>query len=369
MSHPAESTVDVPGIRRLANGWNVLIFLVALAAFEGVVDRVASPFQNAEKVEKKFAYFAAHKDDYDFVFVGSSRVMNQLSPKVFDAQMAAAGRPCRSFNLGVAAMFLPECSFLIDQIRALHPARLRGMVIELSSPAPRHDADDPLTERDIYWHRFNPTVLACAATWLDPESRATTPERLAQVALQTSVFARCLVHLGAGLPWLQRVRHRRDTLDAARELVGPASDGFEPLDHTLGQGRAGVAKTGGSIPDLRVFQANVATLRGARPAPTASCVQQIARDRLRAILAHHAAGLQRDGVRPFFFIGPGTTREQLFLDLHAEGILPTLLAFNDPDAHPDLYALDVRADRNHLNAAGAERLSRQLATAVASAER
>ncbi len=350
-------------------GRNVLIFLVALALFEGTVGWVVSPFQGAEKVEKKFAYYAAHRDDYDFVFVGSSRVMNQLSPKVFDAQMAAGGHPCRSFNLGVAAMFLPECSFLIDRVRALHARRLRGVVIELSDPAPRHDAEHPLTERDIYWHHLAPTALACAAVWIDPDWRATTPERVAQVWLQTTIFARCLLHLGAGPPLVETVRkwpsRHVDTRSPAREITGPDGDGFFPLTHTLGQGEAGVAKTGGSTPDLQAFEASVAGLRTTTrdPAPN-----PLARSVLCGQLARCVTELKRDGVRPFFFIGPGTTRETVFLGLRADGTLPTLFAFNDPVAHPDLYALDMRADRNHLNAAGAARLSRQLAQAIATAE-
>ena len=348
----------------------MLIFLAALALLEWVAGRVASPFQGADKVEKKFAYYASHRDDYDFVFVGSSRVMNQLSPKVFDAQMAAAGHPCRSFNLGVAAMFLPECSFLIDQVRALHARQLRGMVIELSDPAPRHDAEHPLTERDIYWHHLAPTALACAAVWTDSDWRATTPERIAQVWLQTTIFARCLLHLGAGPPLVEKMRkwtsRHTDPGTPPREITGPDADGFVPLPHTLGQGQPGVAKTGGSTPDLQAFENSVANLRTANPAPAPN---PLALSVLRDQMNRCVADLERDGIRPFFFIGPGTAREAVFLGLRADRTLPVLFAFNDPDAHPDLYALDVRADRNHLNATGAERLSRQLAQAIASAER
>lgn len=357
----------------------MLIFLAALAAFEVVVERIASPFQGAEKVERKFAYFAAHKDEYDFVFVGSSRVMNQLSPKVFDAEMAAAGRPCRSFNLGVAAMFLPECSFVINQILALRPSRLRGMVIELSSPAPRHDAEHPLTERDIYWHRPLPTLLASAALWTDADGRATSMQRVAQVWLQSTIFARCMLHLGYGPQLVEQLRKSRSRQDEARKpssaVIGPLLDGFFPILHTLGHGEAGVAKTGGAMPDLLAFQSAVDRLR-ATPVAAAphdasieppSIAGRVASDVQRAFIAHQVARLGRHGIEPFYFIGPGTTREQAFLALIADGTVPRLLAFNDPDAYPDLYAPAVRGDRNHLNAAGAELLSRHLARALVAA--
>ena len=326
---------------------NAAIFLMAFAAFEAVLDRVAPPFQGATKVAKKFAYFAAHKDEYDVVFVGSSRVMNQISPHEFDAQMAAAGRPCRSFNLGFAGMFLPECTFLIDRVRALHPARLRTMVIEMSNPAPRHDAAHPLTERDIYWHRAGPTLLACAAVWTDPDFQAAPWQRSMQVFLQTAIFARCAVHLGCGPQLLNNLRKLTPAPD--QEIVGPGADGFFPLRHTLGGGQSHAAKTGGTAADRLAFQNKVERLRLEHPAGAgeAAAIPRSPMGRrawsvLRALLARQFGALGRDGIRPLAFIGPGTTREQGFLDLRADGTLPTLLAFNDPDAHPDLYALDVR---------------------------
>lgn len=343
--------------------------MATLAAFEWAVDGVGSPFQGAEKVEKKFAYFVAHKDEYDCVFVGSSRVMNQLSPAAFDGQLAADGRVCRSFNLGYAAMFLPECSFLIEQIRALHPARLRGVVIELSSPVPRHDLDDPVTERDVYWHRLKPTLLACAAVLNDADARDTTGQRVAQLWLQVSLFARCETHLGYGPSLLAAMRkssaRRSQMHEWPGDVIGPARDGFVPITHTLGQGEAGVAKTGGSTPDLLLFEKSVAELRVeiARPPGPPSCPAAVAV--LRKLLGRQVAALKSSRIRPFFFIGPGTTREQTFLDLRADGTLPELAAFNDPGAHPDLYALEWRADRNHLNATGAGQLSQQLAQALA----
>ena len=364
--------------RHRAAWWNVAVFLAAFAVFEGGIEHFASPFQGADKVARKFAYFAAHKDEYDMVFVGSSRVMNQLSPREFDAQMAAAGRPCRSFNLGFAGMFLPESSFLIDQVRALRPARLRGMIVELSSPAPRHDAGHRLTERDVYWHHLLPTALACIAVWTDPESKATPHERVAQTWLQATTFARCMVHLGYGPQWVDDLRKLRPWRNRAqvadREIIGPSEDGFSPLLHTLGQGQTHAAKTGGDPTDRLAFQSMVERLRAEETHPavdsaasSSSFLRRKAREALRSLLTRQLSALSRAGIKPFPFVGPGTTREQIFHDLYADGTLPTLLAFNDPTAHADLYALDVRADRNHLNAAGADLLSRQLAQAVVAA--
>ncbi len=363
--------------RRRATVRNLAVFLAAFAAFQCVVDRVASPFPGADKIEKKFAYFAAHKDEFDFVFIGSSRVTNQISPRVFDQAMAAAGRPCRSINLGYAAMFLPESALLIDRVRALHPARLRGMLVELSNPTPRHDAQHPLMAREIYWHGPVGTALACAAVLTESSPGYSGAERREQFWRQLSIQARCSLHLGSGpdlTEHLRTVRRRRvSARHPSRQVLGPDGDGFSPLTTRLGQGEPGGSfKTGGSAVDLRSFQDSVVTLRAEEIAPPKPTPRTFARTAgqsiLRALLERQASALQAAGIEPVYFIGPGTTREEPFLDLAARGIVPRLLAFNDPTAYPELYQPEVRADRYHLNAQGAELLTRLLVRRLISRE-
>ena len=353
---------------------NVIVLLAVFVAFEWAVDRVASPFQGADKIEKKFAYFAAHKDEFDCVFIGSSRVMNQISPRVFDQTMAAAGHPCRSINLGYAAMFLPESALLVDRVRALHPARLRTMVIELSTHTPRRDEDRALTAREIYWHRPVGTALACAAVMTDPSPTFSMTERAEQLWRQWSILARCLLHLDNGsglLEHLLATPHRRATTRRpSTEVLGPDLDGFIPLVTTLGQGKTGVFKTGGSAIDLGDYQASVAALRAGgealSPAPAvpewgAAFGQTV----FRALVRGQVSTLKGAGIEPVYFIGPVTTREQPMLDLATQDVIPKLLAFNDPAAYPKLYRPELRADRYHLNARGAEILTLLLAQRLA----
>ena len=349
---------------------NIVIFLAALASVQWLVDRVASPFLGADKVEKKFAYFAAHKDEFDVIFVGSSRVMNQVSPRVFDQAMAKAGHPCRSINLGYAGMFLPESAFLVNRIRKLHPARLQTILVELSTHTPRRNEEAVLTAREIYWHRSVETALVCANVLTDPSPNFSTGERLEQIGRQFSIFTRCLVHLGSGPDLFEHFqnasRRPSSASDPGREILGPDLDGFSPLQTTLGQGTSAAFKTGGDATDLANYQASVAALRAdvkslPRPVLPSTPGADFGETIIREILARQASSLRADGIRPVYFIGPVTTRESAFLELAAQGAIPRLLAFNDPIAYPELYRPEVRADRYHLNIRGAEILTRLLA--------
>ena len=117
------------------------------------------PLPDVGEVSEKLAFFARHEDEFDAVFVGSSRVCGQIAPGVFDSEVGSATRqPMRSFNLGAPSMFLPESLFVIDRILAAKPARLRWMFIELDDPRPRLEEHAGLVRREVYWHGWRRRV-------------------------------------------------------------------------------------------------------------------------------------------------------------------------------------------------------------------
>lgn len=223
--------------------------------------------------------------------------------------------------------------------------------------------------REIYWHGLMETALACAAILTETSPGFSTSERREQLWRQVSIQARCALHLDSGMGLLARwrtVRFRRSKgRGAGLDVMGPDGDGFFPLSTLLGHGKTGVFKTGGSAVDLQDFEASVAALRAgetalsAKSAPPAWAAT-IGQTLLCRILERQADALRASGIEPIYFIGPGTTREQSFLDLAARGVVPRLLAFNDPAAYPELYRPEMRADRYHLNPIGAHRLTELL---------
>ena len=62
------------------------------------------PFPDVPGIRQKLDWLARHGDDFDVVFLGSSRVEQQIIPEEFDHAAASLGHPVRSFNAGMAAM-------------------------------------------------------------------------------------------------------------------------------------------------------------------------------------------------------------------------------------------------------------------------
>ncbi|MBA3963736.1 MAG: hypothetical protein H0X40_17800 [Chthoniobacterales bacterium] len=102
---------------------------VGLAVAFFLIGDVALP-QELENFPK-LQWFEQHKDEFDIVFVGSSRIYHGVSPKLFDQITAQSGHHWRSFNLGKDGMVQGECLAVVRQIVALHPQKLRYVFFEI----------------------------------------------------------------------------------------------------------------------------------------------------------------------------------------------------------------------------------------------
>src|ERR1051326_176735 len=89
------------------------------------------PLPEVAGVSSKLRFLAAHRGEYDTIFLGSSRVYHGVSPAAFDAAMAPAGGRAHSYNLGIDGMLPPETFYVIDQLLAAKPRGLRRIFIEL----------------------------------------------------------------------------------------------------------------------------------------------------------------------------------------------------------------------------------------------
>jgi hypothetical protein len=79
------------------------------------------PFPDVPVVRSKLAHFAAHRDEYDTLFLGSSHFYYQIIPSLFDGVAAENGYPTRSFNAGIAGMRPPEDGYLLERFSLFPP--------------------------------------------------------------------------------------------------------------------------------------------------------------------------------------------------------------------------------------------------------
>jgi hypothetical protein len=312
------------------------IFFVSLAGAVFLVGRLMPPVP-IDQVSEKLAHFAAHKDEYDTLFVGSSRTYRQALPSVFDPLMTAGGRPTHSFNFGADAMFSPEDAYVFEKIAALRPAKLRRVFLEISGFNTDFAAQPPETLRARHWHDWHRTMLICRGIlslnkrgkWRDPSrwSRALVHVRLmiaraVRLGDATSLFDRWR---GAAAPFWSALGERRDGAIPYPEETPLSGEVRVLYDQEMAKRRGGKTR-----------------VRPLGPAPLQSLQETIAR-------------VQQLGAEPVLFIAPTSLTSQ---NTPASQVSVPVLDFSDVERWPELFDPANRHDRGHLNLPGAKIFSR-----------
>jgi hypothetical protein len=336
--------------------------LLALTAFAAVASllRPLVPWTEGYGIAARMRHLAEHRGDYDLLFLGSSTIRNGVWPARFDARLAARGHSVRSFNLGAGAVNGYEMTFMLERVLALDPPRLRWVVMELLPWDPRTlIGRNRFTDRVVFWHSPAVTldVLAVLARWPLPAR-----VRVELGGLHLAHAAWRFASLGRGG-------------DAAAALLGVDSDrdaedahvadwrGFEAPDRNLNprreQARARFLRElpGWRARIRRIDAENTSAQGMARTAAARRVTSEID---LR-LLRRQVALVRERGARPLFVVPPVAAATPVIYALDEEGLLPDLLAYNQPLRHPALYREENRFDATHLNERGAIAFSLLLA--------
>ncbi|MDR3405977.1 MAG: hypothetical protein P4L99_26060 [Chthoniobacter sp.] len=310
-------------------------------------------------IREKVAHLAAHGNEYDALYLGSSRVENNMMPAVFDGTVAQHGIAIRSFNGGISAMYPPQDAYMLDRILASKPPRLRWVFVELQylqAALPRTNRN---TLEQVYWHDWPRFSLVCQ--WLVGTNKHRhwrdnvweVVGRLPALGDHALLFARRQTNMGRGVQLLERwVAHEpAPTMDW--ELLDKNRDGWAPA----GIGERRDAQTIASL-DEELEQ------RRQKPPGRDSTdpVTQKAYDLM-------VTKIQQAGATPVLVVPPNAARGTYYYPRPERARHLIILDFCDPKKYPVLYATENRVDTSHLTPAGAEIFTRLLAERFVEATR
>ena len=327
--------------------------LLGLGAFFAVSAgvRASIPMPAEFGLRAKLDYFTAHADQFDAVFVGSSRVFRDIRPTVLDAELEAAGIDFRSFNLGIGGMEDFEADHVLREVLAAKGGRLRWVFIEAGRWDPRTEEETVfMSKRFVEWHTLaNARALVEAITALDVE----LDERLELFHRHAGLCAARFVGYGRGPEAWQAwrgieghlARMDKRNLDEA-EL--DRERGWQAIDD---EGAGLDAKTWrGQVKNLRESESQGADAGRAslRYLPVDAIERQVE--------------LVQSQVSNLVYLSLPSLRKTTFARTMARlEIYPSYQNYAVPSQFPSLYGLPNRADSNHLNEAGATELTRLLA--------
>ena len=315
-----------------------------------LVERVLPPREMPWLVQEKLWHLAAHGEDYNTLFLGSSRVENNIMPSVFDHDVSGQGVAIKSFNFGISAMYPPQDAFVLDQILDLKLKHIRWVFIELQTLQTTLPRANRGTLQQVYWHDWPRFALLCERFittrrqrhWRDRFEEIS--ERVPDFSDHILLFARYMTNLGRGSVLVNRwISHE----------PSPHPSTYFEKDHD-GWEEAGL----GHVMDryeIAALESDLAKRRKELPVKeSADPVSQKALDLM-------IAKIQRAGATPVLFVPPSARGTYFSPDTqHARNVI--VLNFCQPQKYPELYLTKNRVDPYHLNAAGAEILTHLLAT-------
>jgi hypothetical protein len=326
----------------------VAIFFGVLLGATALLSRV-DPFREVTILREKWDFWQQHKDEYDTVFIGTSRIYRGLKPTVFDEVTAAGGVPTHTFNFGVDAMLPPEDAYVAEYILRDPPKNLRWVFLELGVFIDDFRERDADSIRSSHWHDWRRTWL-CIRANLWPKGKK---EKWQKWFKSTD-----------GKPWPADVAWTHFRLFVKRSLnLGRGAAAVEEL--MLGEGpkvsRLGTRRDGYSPygKDRRLAGAELDQyMRGLERR------QQIPA-RLSQLKNHHqdcfddmVKLVRKTSAKPIALIGP-TTGPLRLRPAESSGV--PLIDLCDVQAYPQLFTPDVRIDHAHINDKGATIFTRMVA--------
>lgn len=320
--------------------------------------RINLPLPKVPAVQAKLEYLRSHVNEYDTLFLGSSRIYHQIIPSQFDELMAEQGMPTHSFNCGVDGMRPPEDAYVFDQILSYGPKKLRWVVLELSSLRMPVDRDKKGTIRAVYWHDWERFLLLARRAFLVDTKKRKLADRLnklreplADLADHWRLFVQNTSNIGRG-ELLTHYLKKKHAESVYWIPIGERNDGFTIT------GRPETILEENRIP----FEHELA-MRRETPAmrDEGDPVSQLALRRM-------VEKIRKIGATPILVIPP-TTSKKNFVPAPELGADLIVLDFSDVEKYAALYENRHRLDTDHVNTAGAEVFTELLVDAFTAAVR
>jgi hypothetical protein len=342
---------------------SLLYLLIALAGYLAVSEPLRVWLvPRPPSTRAKLDVFERTRDEYDAVFIGSSRIVHGLRPDVIDPLLSKQGMRFRSFNLAMPAMRSYEINWMIEQLKAMRPARLRYVLVEAPTWLPFHsERRDHVTRRRVAWHTPRQTLLLARSVLDDPESSLSGKASLIAEHLALMVYRQSNYGLGPAM---------------ARDLL-VAPSGPQVRNERLAERSRGYAARApfpsvptpqqhpGFIAEIPRYEMRIASF-SSRPGSHDQRGLDAGID-VRA-MRHQRRDAEATGARHISITAPDFTGLPNLRKIEPSGEMRGVWDFARPDLHPELYAARNRYDRDHVNDAGATLWSRLVAGRLAELE-
>lgn len=307
--------------------------------------------QHIPVVTQKLEYFAKHKDEYNLIFLGSSRTYQQIMPSVFDKSMLDSGYSIKSFNMGMTALKIPEFYFYLQKILKLNPANLQWIFFEFID-----DLNVPYenlnTTRVIAWHTPKQTLWTCQKILkidLNPLKKIEY--------IHNNIIPLLYNLLNAG----KAANLIRDFIGFPEKIaldkvspIGPLKDGHVPSESLEGRVKRRIEVF---LKNLDNYQKSLDYLKNINSQPLTESQELILEEIITLI--------KNSGYTPVLLKPPSISAEAYLIREIPQKNLQ-VFKFNDPIKFPKFYEINTRFDSDHMTHKGSQIYTKLLAKKFAS---
>jgi hypothetical protein len=331
---------------------NTFIFLVTLSLTAAGIG-IFAPKPRVAIVTPKLTWLAGHADDFDVLFLGSSRTYRQVIPELFDQLMADAGKPVRSFNLGIDGMRPPEDTYVLEEVLKHRSKPLQWVFVECNPLRLTMRDEDQDTVRAVYWHDWKRFATLFRRAFLADEKKRNWRDRTKEIAKacpdffdHTGYWLQNMTHIGQGHAAIENWLFKGGMPPVAMHDVGPRRDGYKVSD----------APEQMNAEQLAAYQEELAEMK-LNP-PRADYADRVSQEELE----EKQRIVERAGGKLALLIPPFTASKYFNPKPSENG--PLLLDFSSPAKFPELFAPEHHSDSGHVNRVGAELYTRQIVRAL-----
>ena len=337
------SLCTVPVLKKLlVYMGNLAAFIVAFALVCAGIKAIL-PVQKVPIVSAKLDWLAEHGDDYDVLFIGSSRTFRQILPEIFDAEMATAGQPVRAFNAGVDGMRPPEDTYMLEKILEGRKKPLRLVVVECNPIRLAQRVEERNTLRAVYWHDNTRMLTLFKASFFSDRKNRSWSKRFEKIADIWPDFSR---HFGYWLVQISNIGRGHESLAEWMGVAPPKVVTTSGVGNRL-DGYMPFAETGPMNPALTAdYEIELAAMLAKKQRRVDGDPVSLAEIKRKQRLIESAGGRMVLLIPPY--IGDN------FLYPKAEQGFPPVLDFSRPEKYPELFKAEHHSDTGHTNNVGSK---------------
>jgi hypothetical protein len=332
-----------------------LSFLLVAAALR---ERV--PLPPDQGMRTKFEVWQESADDYDILFLGSSRTLRGVRPDLVDARLTTTEHRIRSFNFGVPGMFSFEADALLDRVLEHAPERTRIIVMEVPQWTPTALGQGPdSTLRGVRWHSPSQTLKVLESLRLSEDRSLVDRVTLAGIHLRSFGYWLSNVGMGAELGLFGAATSRPFVAGPERDEI-VRSQGYSALETE--NARRFAYKRRKFDDNAATYRLRMARRRDRGPLdPSLRLQHRYNYDAIR----DQVERVEATGRRIVYLSLPQTRDRPMGRLLLTRGVIPDLIDLNRPDLYPGVFSVESHYDADHLSIEGAERLAPILAEQLA----